>query len=257
MDLRFCGYLLAATTLAGHACEAPMAAQIQQPFPLVEPGKLYLEDAVGCVFLINGDGAWSLIADLTGEDADIYLRDRRASGFNTVLINLTEHVLPATLPPVPTGTALSFALGTSALPTKPISGKPTGSCARHAISVSWSCTSLPVSAMAAGWHQEMTTSGEKSLGAHGNSSDSAMAASETSSGWKAATTTRRTGALSGRSQGESRKPTRMPCKTPTAHPKRRLWTTGGNSLGFPCFALPKRDHADWILELYTQPLLSQ
>ena len=60
-------------------------------FPLaVRPGKRYLEDAEGRPFLIHGDTAWSLIADLTREDVDLYLRDRRSRGFNTLLINLIE-----------------------------------------------------------------------------------------------------------------------------------------------------------------------
>ena len=60
-------------------------------FPLaVRPGKRYLEDASGRPFLIHGDTAWSLIADLTREDVDLYLRDRRTRGFNTLLVNLIE-----------------------------------------------------------------------------------------------------------------------------------------------------------------------
>jgi hypothetical protein len=61
-------------------------------FPLhVEPGKRYLVDAAGRPFLIHGDAAWSLIADLTREEVDRYLNDRRARGFNTLLVNLIEH----------------------------------------------------------------------------------------------------------------------------------------------------------------------
>lgn len=57
----------------------------------VAPGKRYLEDAAGRPFLLSGDTAWSLIAQLTREDADIYLRDRRERGFNTLLVSLLEH----------------------------------------------------------------------------------------------------------------------------------------------------------------------
>ncbi len=61
-------------------------------FPLaVEAGKRYLVDAAGAPFLIHGDTAWSLIADLTREEVDLYLDDRRARGFNTLLVNLIEH----------------------------------------------------------------------------------------------------------------------------------------------------------------------
>jgi hypothetical protein len=61
-------------------------------FPLaVAPGKRYLVDAAGRPFLLHGDTAWSLIADLTREQVELYLDDRRARGFNTILVNLIEH----------------------------------------------------------------------------------------------------------------------------------------------------------------------
>jgi hypothetical protein len=60
-------------------------------FPLtVEPGERYLVDAAGRPFLIQGDAAWSLIAQLTRADVDLYLDDRRARGFNTILVSLIE-----------------------------------------------------------------------------------------------------------------------------------------------------------------------
>jgi hypothetical protein len=39
---------------------------------------------------MHGDSAWSLIADLK-EEAYLYLEDRKARGFNTVLVSLLEH----------------------------------------------------------------------------------------------------------------------------------------------------------------------
>jgi hypothetical protein len=63
-----------------------------KPFPLgISPSHRYLVDAQGRPFLIQGDTAWSLIADLNREDAERYLRDRLARGFNTLLVNLIEH----------------------------------------------------------------------------------------------------------------------------------------------------------------------
>lgn len=61
-------------------------------FPLhpVE-GQRYLVDAAGRPFLIVGDSAWSLLTQLTIEDAELYLSDRQAKGFNTILVNLLEH----------------------------------------------------------------------------------------------------------------------------------------------------------------------
>jgi hypothetical protein len=50
-----------------------------------------LVDAQGRPFFVVGDAAWSLIVRLTREEATRYLTDRRARGFNTVLVNLVEH----------------------------------------------------------------------------------------------------------------------------------------------------------------------
>ena len=72
-------------TVAKHPRVAPV-------FPLtVTPGERHLEDANGRPFLIHGDTAWSLIAELTREDVELYLDDRRARGFNTLLVNLIEN----------------------------------------------------------------------------------------------------------------------------------------------------------------------
>ena len=68
-------------------------------FPLaVKRGKRYLVDAAGKPFLIHGDTAWSLIAQLTREEVELYLDDRRARGFNTILVNLIEHAFASNAP---------------------------------------------------------------------------------------------------------------------------------------------------------------
>jgi hypothetical protein len=67
-------------------------ADTKAAFPLtVASGNRYLANADGKPFLIHGDTAWSLIADLTRENVERYLSDRRARGFNTLLISLIEH----------------------------------------------------------------------------------------------------------------------------------------------------------------------
>lgn len=50
-----------------------------------------LMDADGKPFLIQGDTAWSLIANLEFEEAVRYLDDRHAKGFNAIIVNLIEH----------------------------------------------------------------------------------------------------------------------------------------------------------------------
>ena len=51
----------------------------------------YLTRTDNSPFLLQGDAGWSLIANLTNEDAENYLQNRRAKGFNAVLVNLIEH----------------------------------------------------------------------------------------------------------------------------------------------------------------------
>ena len=89
---------MAAALCKGRAAVAQAAAPssgTQWPkaaFPLgVAAGERYLEDAAGQPFLIHGDTAWSLIAQLARGDAEKYLQDRYQRGFNTILVNLLEH----------------------------------------------------------------------------------------------------------------------------------------------------------------------
>ncbi|TIQ36044.1 MAG: DUF4038 domain-containing protein [Mesorhizobium sp.] len=80
--------LFAAMATASQACESNGATQ----FPLrIEPGKNYLVDRNGRPFFMQGEAAWSLIADLKDDEAELYLEDRKARGFNTILVNLIEH----------------------------------------------------------------------------------------------------------------------------------------------------------------------
>jgi Protein of unknown function (DUF4038)/Putative collagen-binding domain of a collagenase len=51
----------------------------------------FLVDQNGLPFLMQGDAAWSLIVALNPSEVDEYLKNRRAKGFNTLLINLIEH----------------------------------------------------------------------------------------------------------------------------------------------------------------------
>jgi hypothetical protein len=51
----------------------------------------YLEDSQGQPFLIMGDSAWSMIADLSLAEAELYLDTRRQQGFNSILTSLIEH----------------------------------------------------------------------------------------------------------------------------------------------------------------------
>jgi len=78
---------------------APMQSQSQTNFkessavfPLAISGsRRYLQDAAGRPFLMTGDTAWSLIAELKRDEVDVYLSTRQQQGFNTLLVNLIEH----------------------------------------------------------------------------------------------------------------------------------------------------------------------
>jgi hypothetical protein len=60
---------------------------------IAEDGR-HLIDAAGRPFMIHGDSAWSLISGLRREEVEIYLRDRRARGFNSFNVNLIDHTDP-------------------------------------------------------------------------------------------------------------------------------------------------------------------
>lgn len=78
---------------------SPPADSAEARFPLkVSANKRYLVDRDGKPFLIVGDTAWSLIADLTEDDVRKYLDDRQKRGFNSIIVNLIEHRF-ATDPP--------------------------------------------------------------------------------------------------------------------------------------------------------------
>ncbi len=60
-------------------------------FPLQrQAGVRYLVTSSGAPFLMHGDTAWSLISNLSREDALLYLNDRQARRFNTILVELID-----------------------------------------------------------------------------------------------------------------------------------------------------------------------
>ncbi len=75
--------------LAGFPAEDPAA---RPAFPLkVSENRRYLVDSGGKPFLVVGDTAWSLIAQLNEADIAQYLDDRQRRGFNSIIVNLIEH----------------------------------------------------------------------------------------------------------------------------------------------------------------------
>ena len=61
-------------------------------YPLrVGPTSRYLVDQLGKPFMMVGDAAWSLIAQLSDQDADSYFASRQQNGFDLALVNVLEH----------------------------------------------------------------------------------------------------------------------------------------------------------------------
>lgn len=167
----FVALLLAvASATLSHACEGSTAGR-SKIFPLkVESGKRYLEDASGRPFLITGDSAWSLIAQLTREDADRYLRDRKERGFNTILVNLIEHRFASNAPANIYGDKPFLIDGDYSTPNE--------AYFRHADWVLRRACDLGLLVLLApsytgyggkqeGWYQEMTSNGATRLRAYG------------------------------------------------------------------------------------------
>lgn len=68
-------------------------------YPLrVGPEGRHLVDDRGRPFLLVGDAGWSLISQLSREEAEQYLAARQRLGFNLVLVNLLEHKFSAYAP---------------------------------------------------------------------------------------------------------------------------------------------------------------
>lgn len=76
-------------------------------FPIKRAGAC-LVDASGAAVWLNGEAAWSLIVRLDDAELDRYLADRRARGFNALVVNLVEHKF-ASQPPLDRAGAAPFA----------------------------------------------------------------------------------------------------------------------------------------------------
>jgi hypothetical protein len=68
-------------------------------FPLrVSSNRRRLLEPTGRPFLIQGDAAWSLIANTTIDGTTRYLDERRALGFNTIMVSVIEYLFSADPP---------------------------------------------------------------------------------------------------------------------------------------------------------------
>jgi hypothetical protein len=73
----------------------PIVGAGQEPAKItqlrVSANRRYLVDQNNAPFLLQGDAAWSLIVAMSDAEVEQYLRNRRAKGFNTVIVELIEH----------------------------------------------------------------------------------------------------------------------------------------------------------------------
>jgi hypothetical protein len=74
-----------------------VSESIPEPPPLIRlplrlsPDRRRILDADGNAVLLQGDAAWSLIANTTLDEARFYIEDRRRKGFNTLIVSLIEY----------------------------------------------------------------------------------------------------------------------------------------------------------------------
>jgi len=100
----------AASAIALSAVVVTLAAPAVT-FPLrVSANRQHLEDSTGAPFLVVGDTAWSLVAQLNQTDIERYLDDRAARRFNAIIVNLLEHKF-ASHAPATVGGVQPFAAG--------------------------------------------------------------------------------------------------------------------------------------------------
>lgn len=153
------------TALVLHAPQKPHV------FPLrVEAGQRHLIDANGQPFLLHGDTAWSLIADLTREEADIYLADRRARGFNAILVNLIERRFARRAPANIFGDAPFLEPGNFATANEAYFAHADWVLSRardHGFAVLLTPAYIGAGGGPEGWWQEMTRNSEETLRAYG------------------------------------------------------------------------------------------
>lgn len=140
-------------------------------FPLnVDSGKRCLVDATKRPFLIHGDSAWSLMVQLSREEADFYLNDRRHKGFNTILVNLIEHEFTVTPPKNYYGEAPFLTPGDFATPNERYFehvDRLIGRAAELGFLVLLAPAYMGFEGGREGWYQEMRTNGPVKLRNYG------------------------------------------------------------------------------------------
>jgi PKD repeat protein len=167
-------YTLTCTGAGGSASDSvtvTVGSVAGPAFPLhTETGKRYLVDANGQPFFIHGDTPWSLIAQPKREEVVQYLDDRRAKGFNTILVNLIEHLFADNAPANAYGDAPFVSPGDFATPNPAYFDHAeyvVAQAAERQMLVLMTPAYMGFNGGAPGWYQEMVANGAAKLRAYG------------------------------------------------------------------------------------------
>jgi hypothetical protein len=164
-------YLKAAFILLTLAFFAGSAWAADTQFPLrVSPDGRHLEDSSGKPFLIVGDAAWSLIAELKRDEVDTYLDARRKLGFNAILASLIEHEFSSQAPADASGEKPFKTEGSFAEPNERYFENAKWILRRaqeKGFLVFLAPAYLGVNGGSQGWQQEMIATGPEGLEAYG------------------------------------------------------------------------------------------
>jgi hypothetical protein len=169
-----------AGTAAGSGGTAGAPASDVYPLMLA-PGKRYLVDQAGRPFMIFGDSPWACVTMLNDADVASYFDDRKAKGFNTLLIEFFEHTTAATASPFGEATLDGQRPFTKALPgsTYPDFSAPNdayfarvdavvAAAGARGFLVLFTVAYLGYQGGGEGWYQAMLANGTARLTAFGN-----------------------------------------------------------------------------------------
>ena len=148
------------------------AGATPSPYPLkLAPGKRYIIDQNNRPVFLDGEAAWSLIANLSDEDVDTYLADRQQRGVNAILVNLIEHKFSVQAPRDVYGNAPFTTPGDFSTPNNVYFDRAVSiirKAADHGIVVFLFPAYLGYTGGDEGWYQEMVSNGTTNLNGYGH-----------------------------------------------------------------------------------------
>ena len=94
------GVRLFLVLIAAACASLDVASQTAAPVypPKVSASGLSLVDQNNRPFFINGESAWSLITQISKQDAELFLENRRQKGYNVLLAMLINHEFTSNAP---------------------------------------------------------------------------------------------------------------------------------------------------------------